>query len=156
MMLSMKRKNISSPGLEPADDAEASQSPTQRRILKRPRLQLGSPFDLSVAKRIQTRSQTGATGPRKILLDNEDEDELHDSDFEPAFNVSSSSSTGPQHSGLPMGDIFSPERSVSQADSGFPRRTGFSFSETLPGPRMRTLGGGMRPAWMLSPEETVV
>ncbi|TFK81898.1 hypothetical protein K466DRAFT_557345 [Polyporus arcularius HHB13444] len=155
MIPSMKRKSTSSPGVEPADDAPASHS--QRRISKRPRLVLGSPFDLS--KRIQTRSQTGASGPRKVLID-EDEDELHDSDFEPAFNVSSSSSTGPQHSGLPMGDIFSPERSVSQASRGNTSRGSGHMNFAFEGPRavarMRTLGGGLRPVWMLSPEETNV
>ena len=168
-MVSMKRKSTHSPGFEPEDDAEDvdRHAPrAQRRIPKRPRL-LGSPFDLT--RRIERRPATAflqdRTGPRtrsQMLLD-EDEDDLRDSDLDPVLDASasSSSSIGPQHSGLPTGDIFSPRRSPSLSGG---RSSVFDFEVPLArsGSRMRTrlgLGGpgpaGLWPAWMLSPEEHV-
>ena len=72
------------------------------RLLKRPRL-LGSPFDL--AKRIQSRQRV------RGVVDDDDDGSLHDSDL--------SSSIGPQRSGLPRGDIFSPSHRSSRGRSSF-------------------------------------
>ena len=83
------------------EDAGAVERPPSR-MMKRPRL-LGSPFDL--AKRIESRQKA-----RRVVADDYDDDEdatLHESDL--------SSSIGPQHSGLPRGDIFSPNHRTSRS-----------------------------------------
>ncbi|KAI0794268.1 hypothetical protein C8Q74DRAFT_566325 [Fomes fomentarius] len=86
------------------------------RIPKRPRL-LGSPFDL--AKRIETRR----TKSRR-LIDADEEGDMRDSDFDASLNLNmsgasaSSSGSGPQRSGLPTGDVFSPGTAADDGGTG--------------------------------------
>lgn len=113
------------------------------RIPKRPRL-LGSPFDL--AKRIETRR----TKSRR-LIDADEEGDMRDSDFDASLNLNmsgasaSSSGSGPQRSGLPTGDVFSPR------DGGGRRGGRGSINYDFSG----SIAGSMRPAWLYSPEDAM-
>ena len=99
--------HLVSSGPDSQDESTTSvEHPSRRpasRLPKRPRL-LGSPFDLN--KRIEGRTRAR----RARAQDDEDEDAtLLDSD------LSLISSVGPQHSGLPRGDIFSPGNRSSRS-----------------------------------------
>ncbi|CDO68847.1 hypothetical protein BN946_scf184805.g56 [Trametes cinnabarina] len=108
------------------------------RIPKRPRL-LGSPFDLS--KRIESREATMSSRTRHFDdSDRDDEDEesgLRSSDL----SSSVGSSSGPQRSGLPEGDIFSPR----SRDGG--RSALFAHA------RRSGAGTVFNGGWLLSPED---
>ncbi|KAI0630812.1 hypothetical protein C8Q77DRAFT_1135352 [Trametes polyzona] len=115
------------------------------RIPKRPRL-LGSPFDLS--KRIESRRDPpGAPRVRRIghgddfnFDHSSDEDEGYGTGSLRPLDLSSSagSSTGPERSGLPRGDVFSPAR-----------RGGDLFSRAG---RTRS-GAAFNAGWLLTPED---
>lgn len=150
------------------------------RIQKRPRL-LGSPFDL--AKRVASRPArttrvAGAglgRGRSALLIDAGEEGDsgfrASDFDMELGFNFdfdpeiegdfdldlnedTVSSSGGPQRSGLPAGDVFSPRAarggrgsiSFGEEDDEDEREEGRSGRR---GEGVRL--GGVRPTWMLSP-----
>ncbi|KAI0761776.1 hypothetical protein BD413DRAFT_587340 [Trametes elegans] len=121
--------------------ARAGASRPILRIPKRPRL-LGSPFDLS--KRIESRQGGAAARSRRVVSSDEDEEldlvgeggsGLRASDL----SSSVGSSAGPQRSGLPTGDIFSPRRGSEE------NGTLFAF-----GVAGRT---GFNAGWLLSPED---
>ncbi len=155
--------------LTTSSDTPASAS----RVQKRPRL-LGSPFDL--AKRVESRSarrypnsnsnsNSSKRGRSGLLIDEGEEGDSgfrasdfdmelgFDFDFDPEiegdFDLDVSSSGGPQRSGLPVGDVFSP-----RAPRG--GRGSISFGEEDDEEKVdeRSVNmrlGGVRPTWMLSP-----
>ncbi|OJT03299.1 hypothetical protein TRAPUB_6077 [Trametes pubescens] len=143
------------PGGDPAagssSDATAAAPRPILRIPKRPRL-LGSPFDLS--KRLESRCVPGAPRIRRTahssdysLQEDDDEDEhsmLRASDLSSSvgssMSMSSGGSGGPQRSGLPMGDIFSPRRRGGGVEA--PARLSYAG-------RPRPFNAG----WLLSPED---
>ncbi|TBU34021.1 hypothetical protein BD311DRAFT_340176 [Dichomitus squalens] len=139
---------------DPGDDASAR---PVLRIPKRPRL-LGSPFDL--AKRVAARRSPALRKSRSRMLIDEDEEGdsgFRASDFEEGGGEGDlSSSGGPQRSGLPAGDIFSP-----RAGWGGMGSISFEFGEEEEGGsgffersvRGRGTGVGVRPTWLLSPED---
>lgn len=143
--------SLTLPGGDPAagSSSDAAAPRPILRIPKRPRL-LGSPFDLS--KRIESRRVPGAPRIRRTAnssdysLQEEDEDEDEDdhsmlraSDLSSSVS-SSMSSGGPQRSGLPMGDIFSPRRRGGGVEA--PARLSYAG-------RPRSFNAG----WLLSPED---
>lgn len=148
--------SLTLPGGDPAagssSDAAAAAPRPILRIPKRPRL-LGSPFDLS--KRIESRRVPGAPRIRRTAnssdysLQEEDEDDDEDdhsmlraSDLSSSVgsSMSMSSGGGPQRSGLPMGDIFSPRRRGGGVEA--PARLSYAG-------RPRPFNAG----WLLSPED---
>ena len=155
----------------PLDLIASSDTPASR-IQKRPRL-LGSPFDL--AKRVASRTNTTASrrsarGRSGLLIDESEEGDSgfrasdfdmelgFDFDFDPEIegddlDLDVSSSGGPQRSGLPAGDVFSP-----RAMRGGRGSISFDFEEErekeMEEERSRAgivRLGGVRPTWMLSP-----
>ncbi|PIL24788.1 transporter [Ganoderma sinense ZZ0214-1] len=155
----------------PLDFTISSATPSSREQ-KRPRL-LGSPFDL--AKRVASRTSTTSLSTRgrsRMLIDEGEEGDSgfrasdfdmelgFDFDFDPEiegdFDLDGdvSSSGGPQRSGLPTGDVFSP-----RAIRGGRGSISFDFEEEEEEERRGDgnangslrLGNGVRPTWMLSP-----
>ncbi|KAL7280618.1 hypothetical protein ACG7TL_005555 [Trametes sanguinea] len=138
--------SLSLPAVPEREVAAESSTAVHRPILripKRPRL-LGSPFDLS--KRIETRQ--AAMSMRVRRFDDSDRDEDDDDEEEGHSGLRSSdlsssvgSSSGPQRSGLPEGDIFSPR----QGDG----TRGGLFAHA------RRVGAGsvFNGGWLLSPED---
>ena len=131
-----------------ADNADTSGRP-MLRIHKRPRL-LGSPFDLS--KRIETRQRKSR---RLIDEDEEGDSGLHESDLSLGSMFGEGGSDGPRRSGLPTGDIFSPQARGGRGSITFGFGSGSSDALGAGTRRasLRGIGGRMRPAWLLSPEE---
>ena len=140
------------------DDTTSSSQPAAP---KRPRL-LGSPFDL--AKRVQARTSKSQSQSRSraMLIDEDEEGDagFRASDFECEMAEGDGEGEGeemggvsagarPQRSGLPAGDIFSP-----RAFRGGRGSICFEFGEGMESVVERSLSGmGVRPTWLLSPED---